>query len=58
LTALQGIKLGPNVRAVTDLAKVVQGATVLVFVTPHQFVSGVIKQMQVCNALPKQLCPP
>lgn len=44
---LQGIKLGPNVRAVTDLSKVVDQASVLVFVTPHQFVTGVIKQMKV-----------
>jgi hypothetical protein len=34
---LPGIKLPKNVRAVADLAEACQGATLLIFVLPHQF---------------------
>lgn len=43
---LQGINLGPNVRAVADLRAAVQDASLLVFVTPHQFVKGVCEQLK------------
>lgn len=41
---LPGIDLGPNLRAVPDLTEAVAGASLLIFVTPHQFIKG--------------LCPP
>lgn len=43
---LSGIHLGDNVRAVPDLRSAVQDATMLVFVTPHQFVRGVCDQLK------------
>merc|ERR1719422_959583 len=38
---LPGVHLGDNLRAVPDLRKAVEGSTLLVFVTPHQFIKGV-----------------
>ena len=43
---LPGIHLPENVVAVPQLANAVQNATVLVFVTPHQFVSSVCEQIK------------
>ncbi|KAJ3032998.1 Glycerol-3-phosphate dehydrogenase [Rhizophlyctis rosea] len=42
---LPGVKLPENVKAEPDLLKAVQGATLLVFVIPHQFVKGVCEQL-------------
>ncbi|KAK3283669.1 hypothetical protein CYMTET_8649 [Cymbomonas tetramitiformis] len=42
---LPGVQLGANVKAVPDLLEAVNLATLLVFVTPHQFVKGLCKQM-------------
>jgi len=42
---LPGINLGDNVIAEPDLLKAVEGATMLVFVTPHQFVKGLCKRL-------------
>lgn len=43
---LPGIILPQNVLAVTDLAESVKDSTLLVFVTPHQFVKGICKQLK------------
>eukprot|EP00457_Paulinella_chromatophora_P007157 gb/GEZN01007178.1/.p1 GENE.gb/GEZN01007178.1/~~gb/GEZN01007178.1/.p1 ORF type:complete len:363 (+),score=63.17 gb/GEZN01007178.1/:139-1227(+) len=43
---LPGIKLGDNVHAVPDLLEAVAGATMLVFVTPHQFIKGICKTLK------------
>jgi len=43
---LPGVKLGENVTAEPDLLTAVQGASMLVFVTPHQFIKGLCKQLQ------------
>jgi len=43
---LPGIKLPESVLAVPDLIEAVRGATVLVFVVPHQFVPGICKQLE------------
>ncbi len=40
-----GVDLGPNVRAVATLEEAVQGADLLVFCTPHQFMKGICKQL-------------
>lgn len=37
---LPGIDLGPNLRAVPDLAEACDGSSLLIFVTPHQFIKG------------------
>lgn len=42
---LPGIKLGKNVVADPDLEHSVQGANMLVFVTPHQFIEGICKRI-------------
>ncbi|KAG6505392.1 glycerol-3-phosphate dehydrogenase [NAD(+)]-like [Zingiber officinale] len=42
---LPGIKLGKNVIADPDLDNAVKEANMLVFVTPHQFVSGICKRL-------------
>ncbi|KAI4375350.1 hypothetical protein MLD38_013233 [Melastoma candidum] len=42
---LPGIKLGKNVVADPDLVHAVEGADMLVFVTPHQFVEGICKRL-------------
>ena len=42
---LPGIDLGPNVRAVPDLREAVEGASVLVLVTPHQFIHNVLEEV-------------
>jgi glycerol-3-phosphate dehydrogenase (NAD+) len=39
---LPGVDLGHNVLAVPSLLDAVEGATLLVFVTPHQFVKGIV----------------
>ena len=39
---LPGIKLPPNVIAVPDLKKACYGATLLIFVLPHQFLSSLL----------------
>lgn len=39
---LPGIKLPPNVKAIPNLAEACQEATLIVFVTPHQFLSGLL----------------
>ncbi|KAJ3299655.1 glycerol-3-phosphate dehydrogenase [Borealophlyctis nickersoniae] len=43
---LPNIKLPENVVAVPDLLQSVEGATLLVFVIPHQFVKGVCEQLR------------
>ncbi|KHN82670.1 putative glycerol-3-phosphate dehydrogenase 2 [Toxocara canis] len=43
---LPGKKLPGNVVAVTDLVEACEHSDLLVFVVPHQFVSGVCKQLQ------------
>lgn len=43
---LPGIKFTPNIKAVPDLVEASRGASVLVFVLPHQFVRGVCEQMK------------
>ncbi|KAG6421733.1 hypothetical protein SASPL_118290 [Salvia splendens] len=42
---LPGIKLGKNVVADPDLENAVRDATMLVFVTPHQFMEGICKRL-------------
>ncbi|GLJ37057.1 hypothetical protein SUGI_0750830 [Cryptomeria japonica] len=42
---LPNIKLGPNVVADPDLENAVKDATMLVFVTPHQFMEGICKRL-------------
>ncbi|KAM7509208.1 hypothetical protein LguiA_019661 [Lonicera macranthoides] len=42
---LPGIKLGENVVADPDLEHAVRDATMLVFVTPHQFMEGICKRI-------------
>ncbi|KAI5651183.1 hypothetical protein M9H77_37188 [Catharanthus roseus] len=42
---LPGIKLGKNVVADPDLEHAVRDATMLVFVTPHQFMEGICKRL-------------
>ncbi|CAH9115368.1 unnamed protein product [Cuscuta europaea] len=42
---LAGIKLGKNVIADPDLEHAVQGANMLVFVTPHQFMEDICKRL-------------
>merc|ERR1712136_348305 len=37
---LPGVKLGHNLKALPDLSQAVEGATLLIFVTPHQFIKG------------------
>lgn len=43
---LKGIRLPENVIAVPDLAKAAAGATLLIFVLPHQFVKDVCRQLR------------
>lgn len=40
---LPGVNLGDNVRACTDLQEAIEGATVLVFCAPHQFIGGIVR---------------
>ncbi|KAG6424772.1 hypothetical protein SASPL_115192 [Salvia splendens] len=42
---LPGIKLGKNVVADPDIENAVRDATMLVFVTPHQFMEGICKRL-------------
>ncbi|KAL4193545.1 hypothetical protein AMTRI_Chr06g200070 [Amborella trichopoda] len=42
---LPGVKLGKNVVADPDLVNTVKDATMLVFVTPHQFMEGICKRL-------------
>ncbi|CAM8965335.1 unnamed protein product [Rhodiola kirilowii] len=42
---LPGVKLGKNVVADPDLAHAVKDANMLVFVTPHQFMEGICKNL-------------
>jgi glycerol-3-phosphate dehydrogenase (NAD+) len=42
---LPGVNLGSNLRAEPNLLNAIQGATMLVFVTPHQFISRVCKDL-------------
>ena len=43
---LPGVLLGENVEACASLERAVEGATLLVFVTPHQFIKGVCQQLR------------
>ncbi|KAI8333683.1 glycerol-3-phosphate dehydrogenase [NAD+] [Chlamydoabsidia padenii] len=43
---LQGIKLPENIVAVPDVVNACKGASLVVFVVPHQFVRGVCEQMK------------
>ncbi|GJQ10964.1 hypothetical protein GpartN1_g2755.t1 [Galdieria partita] len=43
---LPGYKLPKNIVAVPDIVEAVKGATVLVFVVPHQFIRNLCKQMK------------
>ncbi|EFJ07277.1 hypothetical protein SELMODRAFT_451466 [Selaginella moellendorffii] len=43
---LPGVKLGSNVVAVPDLLNAVADATMLVFVTPHQFIEGICNRLK------------
>ncbi|KAG0169055.1 Glycerol-3-phosphate dehydrogenase [Apophysomyces sp. BC1034] len=47
---LPGIKFPNNIRAVPDLVEACEGASVLVFVLPHQFVRGVCDKLS--NRIP------
>jgi glycerol-3-phosphate dehydrogenase (NAD+) len=42
---LPNIKLPTNVVAVPDILKAVEGASLLVFVVPHQFVRGICREL-------------
>lgn len=42
---LPNIELPKNIVAVPELLKTVEGATLLIFVVPHQFVKGVCEQL-------------
>ena len=48
---LSGIHLGPNLHPTADLREAVEGATLLVFVTPHQFVRGVCEELKRAGAV-------
>lgn len=43
---LPGIQLPPNIRAESDIRRVVSGAHVLVFVMPHQFIKALCTEIQ------------
>ncbi|XP_071942866.1 glycerol-3-phosphate dehydrogenase [NAD(+)], cytoplasmic-like [Antedon mediterranea] len=43
---LKGYKLPENVVAVPDVVEAAKGATILVFVLPHQFVPGICKKLK------------
>ncbi|OZJ05781.1 hypothetical protein BZG36_01291 [Bifiguratus adelaidae] len=43
---LPGIKLPENVKALPDLLEACQGATIMVFVLPHQFVRGTCERLK------------
>ncbi|KAJ7557760.1 hypothetical protein O6H91_04G008700 [Diphasiastrum complanatum] len=43
---LPGVNLGPNVVADPDIRSAVKDATMLVFVTPHQFIEGICKDLK------------
>lgn len=43
---LPGIDLGPNLRAVPDLEEATSGSSLLVFVTPHQFIKGLCPKIK------------
>jgi len=43
---LPGIDLGPNIRAVPDLSEATSDASLLIFVTPHQFIKGLCSQIK------------
>ncbi|KAI8580891.1 hypothetical protein K450DRAFT_235091 [Umbelopsis ramanniana AG] len=43
---LPGIKFGDNIKAIPDIVDACSGATVLVFVLPHQFVRGVCEKIK------------
>merc|ERR1711939_376969 len=49
---LPGIKLPENVVAQPDIAKAVEGATTLVFVTPHQFIEKICADLK--GKIPKE----
>lgn len=42
---LPGVKLPKNVKAVSDLRETCSGASILIFVVPHQFVKGICDQL-------------
>lgn len=48
---LPGVNLGKNLQAVPDLQEAVDGSTLLVFVTPHQFIKGI------CGTIKPALAP-
>ena len=43
---LPGSTLPENIVAVPDLSEVVDGADILIICTPHQFIRGLMKQLQ------------
>jgi glycerol-3-phosphate dehydrogenase (NAD+) len=43
---LKGVKLPPNVKSVPDMQEAVKGASVLVWVLPHQFIPATAKGMK------------
>jgi len=43
---LPGVNLGSNLKAVPDLPQAVHGATMLIFVTPHQFIKRLTPQIK------------
>ncbi|GAB1609424.1 glycerol-3-phosphate dehydrogenase [NAD(+)], cytoplasmic-like [Argonauta hians] len=48
---LPGIKISENVVAVPDLLKAIEAADILIFVLPHQFISGI------CNTIKGKIKP-
>ncbi|KAI8375271.1 NAD-dependent glycerol-3-phosphate dehydrogenase, partial [Choanephora cucurbitarum] len=43
---LKGVELPHNVVAIPDIVKACEGANLLVFVVPHQFIHGICEQMK------------
>ncbi|CAG9463212.1 unnamed protein product [Pedinophyceae sp. YPF-701] len=46
-----GHKLGPNVRPVTDIAEAVDGATMVAFCAPHQFIVDICRKIDASGKL-------
>jgi glycerol-3-phosphate dehydrogenase (NAD+) len=43
---LPGVDLGPNVKAIPDVKEACEGSDLLIFVTPHQFVKGLLPDIK------------
>jgi glycerol-3-phosphate dehydrogenase (NAD+) len=53
---LPGVPLGANITAVPNLLDAVRGASLLVFVTPHQFIKGLCREIKASNVLADDAC--